>query len=87
HRDIAKEQLKSQKALVKERLSEKEQECHQLFRLTSNSKDTTYEWYKDRVEERVKDTCLWFLKHEHYQKWLEQESGPLLRILAAGNQS
>ncbi|KAK0761661.1 LOW QUALITY PROTEIN: hypothetical protein N5P37_005643 [Trichoderma harzianum] len=32
----------------------------------------------DRVEERVKDTCLWFLKHEHYQKWLEQESGPLL---------
>ncbi|KAK1237373.1 hypothetical protein MKX08_002998 [Trichoderma sp. CBMAI-0020] len=78
HRDIAKEQLESQKDLAKERLSEKEQECHQLFRLTSNSKDTTYEWYKDRVEERVKDTCLWFLKHEHYQKWLEQESGPLL---------
>ncbi|KAL7940504.1 nucleoside phosphorylase domain-containing protein [Trichoderma barbatum] len=78
HLDIAKEQLKSQKDLARERLSEKEQECHQLFRLTSNSKDATYEWYKDRVEERVKDTCLWFLEHEHYQKWLEQESGPLL---------
>ncbi|KAL7903775.1 hypothetical protein GGI35DRAFT_291694 [Trichoderma velutinum] len=78
HRDIARERLKSQKDLDKERQLKEEQECHQLFRLTSNSKDATYEWYKDRVEERVKDTCLWFLKHEHYQKWLEQESGPLL---------
>jgi ankyrin repeat protein len=49
-----------------------------LFRLTTSRKDATYEWYKDRVEERVEDTCLWFLKHEHFQRWLKQDSGPLL---------
>ncbi|KAL6402688.1 hypothetical protein AUP68_14144 [Ilyonectria robusta] len=78
HRDIAKEQLQAQKDLAKERLSKKEQECHQLFRLTTGRRDATYEWYKDRVEERVEDTCMWFLKHEHFQTWLNQESGPLL---------
>jgi ankyrin repeat protein len=78
HRDIAKEQLQAQIDLAKGRLFEEEQECHQLFRLTTSSRDTTYEWYKDRVEERVEDTCMWFLKHEHFQTWLNQESGPLL---------
>ncbi|KAL6886925.1 hypothetical protein GGI43DRAFT_273204 [Trichoderma evansii] len=78
HRDIAKEQLQIQKDLVATRLSEKEKECHQLFRLTSDSEDATYEWYKDRIEERVENTCLWFLKHENFQKWINQESGPLL---------
>ncbi|KAK7428976.1 hypothetical protein QQZ08_004488 [Neonectria magnoliae] len=78
HRDIAKEHLQAQKALAKERLSKDEQECHQLFRLTTGSRDDTYEWYKGRVEERVEDTCMWFLKHEHFQVWLNRESGPLL---------
>ncbi|EXL39845.1 hypothetical protein FOCG_17555 [Fusarium oxysporum f. sp. radicis-lycopersici 26381] len=78
HRDIAKEQLKAQKDIAKERLSEEKQKCHQLFRLTTGSRDVTYEWYKDRVEERVEDTCMWFFKHEHFQTWLSQESGPLL---------
>ncbi|KAH7261575.1 nucleoside phosphorylase domain-containing protein [Fusarium tricinctum] len=78
HRDIAKEQLQVQKDLAKERVSEEQQKCHQLFRLTTGSKDATYEWYKDRVEERVEGTCLWFLKHDHFQTWLDQESGPLL---------
>ncbi|EXK24138.1 hypothetical protein FOMG_19122 [Fusarium oxysporum f. sp. melonis 26406] len=78
HRDIAKEQLKAQKDLAKERLSEEKQKCHQLFRLTTSSRDATYEWYKDRVDERVEGTCMWFLKHEHFQRWLKQVSGPLL---------
>ncbi|EWY79535.1 hypothetical protein FOYG_17336 [Fusarium oxysporum NRRL 32931] len=78
HRNIAKEQLQAQKNLAKERLSEEKQKCHQLFRLTTSSRDATYESYKDRVEERVEDTCMWFLKHEHFQAWLNQESGPLL---------
>ncbi|KAH7460557.1 hypothetical protein FOMA001_g19544 [Fusarium oxysporum f. sp. matthiolae] len=78
HRDIAKEQLQAQKDLAKERLSDEKQKCHQLFRLTTGDKDATYEWYKDRVEERVEDTCMWFLKHEHFLTWLNQESGPLL---------
>ncbi|KLU92875.1 hypothetical protein, variant, partial [Magnaporthiopsis poae ATCC 64411] len=37
-----------------------------------------YAWYKDRVEVRVSDTCLWFLNHDSYQSWLTDESGPLL---------
>jgi hypothetical protein len=78
HRNIAKEQLQAQKDLAKERLSEEKQNCHQLFRLTTSSRDATYEWYKDRVEERVEDTCMWFLKHEHFQEWLRQQSAPLL---------
>lgn len=78
HRDIAKEQLQMQKDQFERMLSKEEQECHQLFRLTTGSTDATYEWYKDRVEERVEDTCLWLLKHEHFQRWLEQDSGPLL---------
>ncbi|KAK5991264.1 Ankyrin repeat domain-containing protein 50 [Cladobotryum mycophilum] len=78
HRDIVKEQLQVQKDLANRKLSEDEQKCHQLFRLTTSGKDTTYEWYKDRVEERVEDTCLWFLKHMHFQEWLKRESGPLL---------
>ncbi|GAM37811.1 hypothetical protein TCE0_033r08046 [Talaromyces pinophilus] len=76
--NISKEQLRIQKAQMEQMLSKEEQECHRLFRLTAGSTDATYEWYKDRVEERVEDTCLWFLRHEHFQRWLEQDSGPLL---------
>ncbi|KAH0593451.1 hypothetical protein MHUMG1_08909 [Metarhizium humberi] len=75
---IARAQLKAQEHFAKERLSMEEQNCHQLFRLTTSTRDATYEWYKDRVKERVEDTCLWFLKHERFQMWLKQESGPLL---------
>ncbi len=78
HRDIAKRQLQLQQELVVGKLSEAESKCHQLFRLTSSQKDVTYEWYKDRVEERIEGTCMWFLQHEHFQMWLKQDSGPLL---------
>ncbi|KAH8724299.1 hypothetical protein GQ44DRAFT_750330 [Phaeosphaeriaceae sp. PMI808] len=27
---------------------------------------------------RLQDTCMWFLRHDYFQKWLKQESGPLL---------
>ncbi|EJT68836.1 hypothetical protein GGTG_13589 [Gaeumannomyces tritici R3-111a-1] len=37
-----------------------------------------YAWYKDRVHERVSDTCFWFLNHDSYQSWLNDKSGPLL---------
>lgn len=55
-----------------------EQNCHRLFRLTDDSRDATYEWYKSQVKERAADTCLWFLKNENFQEWLEGESGVLL---------
>ncbi|KAL2843373.1 hypothetical protein BJY01DRAFT_235679 [Aspergillus pseudoustus] len=79
NQDLAKQQLKAQHDFAKERLSAKEEKCHQLFRLTSNSSgEATYEWYKNRVEERVDNTCMWFLQHENFQNWLQTESGPLL---------
>jgi hypothetical protein len=78
HRDIAQKQLEIQQDEVKSKLSDKQKECLQLFRLTKSTEDATYEWYKDRVEDRVQDTCMWFLEHDNFQKWLKQESGPLL---------
>ncbi|KAL2788780.1 hypothetical protein BJX66DRAFT_339941 [Aspergillus keveii] len=60
-------------------MSDKEEKCHQLFRLTSDSGgDATYEWYKNRVEERVDNTCIWFLEQKKFQEWLQADSGPLL---------
>ena len=78
HRDISLEQLQVQQKIAKRMFSQDEEKCHQLFRLTKDNKDETYEWYKNRVEDRVEGTCQWFLNHEHFQKWLEQDSGPLL---------
>ncbi|KAL6915480.1 hypothetical protein FSST1_006975 [Fusarium sambucinum] len=76
--EIAQEQLQAQKDVAKEKLLKEQRKCHQLFRLTTNNIDATYEWYKDRVEERVDGTCMWFLEHDHFQTWLNQKSGPLL---------
>ncbi|KAI7763037.1 hypothetical protein LZL87_011180 [Fusarium oxysporum] len=78
HRDIAKEMLQLQNGEAQRKLSKEEQEFHQIFRLTTDGKDKTYEWYKDRVTERVEHTCIWFLKHDRFQLWLKQESGPLI---------
>ncbi|KAF2831830.1 purine and uridine phosphorylase [Ophiobolus disseminans] len=78
HCDIAQKQLEIQQEAVKQKLSDEQKKCLQLFRLTKTTKDATYEWYKDRVECRVQGTCMWFLEHDHFQKWLNQESGPLL---------
>ncbi|KAJ4288675.1 hypothetical protein N0V90_011912 [Kalmusia sp. IMI 367209] len=78
HRDIAQKQLELQQDSIKQKLSRKQQECLQLLRLTKSTEDATYEWFKDRVEDRAQDTCIWFLRHEYFQEWLKQESGPLL---------
>lgn len=62
----------------RQQLSEEEYKCLQLLRLTSSNEDITYQWYKDLVKSRIDGTCEWFLKHEHFQKWLDQDSGLLL---------
>jgi nucleoside-triphosphatase THEP1 len=77
-RDILQEQLEIQKDRKTQSFSDRQRECHHLFRLTSSSKVTTYEWYKERVETRVDSTCEWFLNHGRFQHWLNKESGPLL---------
>ena len=85
HRDIAQQQLEIhqdqlavQRDTVQQKLSDKQNKCLQLFRLTKSTEDITYEWYKNRVEDRVENTCMWFLQHDNFQEWLKQESGPLL---------
>ena len=78
HLQVAQQQLKLQELAIKRSLSDKEQQCHQLFRLTERNKDVSYEWYKKRVDDRVEGTCQWFLQHDHFNRWLEQDSGPLL---------
>ncbi|KAG9203889.1 hypothetical protein G6514_002050 [Epicoccum nigrum] len=78
HRNIAEESLRFQQTVREQELSDRQKECLQLFRLTKSTQDATYEWYKDRVEDRVEGTCEWFLQHAHFQEWLQHISGPLL---------
>ncbi|KJR84272.1 ankyrin repeat-containing protein [Sporothrix schenckii 1099-18] len=79
HVDIAEKQLAFQEDAAQRALTDKEEKIHQVFRLTADGKDATYEWYKNRVEDRVEGTCQWFLTHDHFQQWLrEQDFGPLL---------
>ncbi|KAF5688820.1 ankyrin repeat-containing protein [Fusarium circinatum] len=78
HRHIAQEQLQILREHVDQRLSQEEWQCHQLFRLASGSYNATYEWYKDRVENRLENTCMWLLNSPVFQEWMTQDSGPLL---------
>lgn len=84
-RDISKELLEIEKDYTRERLSRQEHKCHQMFRLTTSDKDATYEWYKDRVEDRIDGTCMWFLHHEHFQRWLEPEHCPASTLYSASS--
>jgi ankyrin repeat protein len=75
---VAEQSLQVQKEIAKRMLSKDERKTLQLFRLTKDEKDETYEWYKNRVEDRVEGTCQWFLQHDNFKNWLRQDSGPLL---------
>ncbi|KAF2023522.1 purine and uridine phosphorylase [Setomelanomma holmii] len=78
HRDDFKEYLEIVKDKVKRELSDKEKKCLQLFRCAKGAKDATYEWFKDRIEERVQGTCNWLTDHENFKQWLKKDSGLLL---------
>ncbi|KPM38335.1 hypothetical protein AK830_g8228 [Neonectria ditissima] len=77
HRDISQEGLQIQKDMRDRALSEKENACLQLFRLTRADKDVTYDWYKNRTVDRVEGTCEWFLGHRNFESWTQQDSGLL----------
>lgn len=64
--------------IVKQALNEEERQCHQIFRLGKHGKNESYEWYKDRVEDRVEGTCQWFLSQAKYRSWLDQKCGILM---------
>ncbi|KAL9083770.1 MAG: hypothetical protein Q9165_008380 [Trypethelium subeluteriae] len=78
HLSTSKEMLRTLEARNKRALSQQEEKCLQSFRLQTTGKDESYEWYKSRVENRVKGTCQWLLDHSNFKAWLAQESGPLL---------
>ncbi|KAF2147926.1 hypothetical protein K461DRAFT_283068 [Myriangium duriaei CBS 260.36] len=78
HQRITGRQLQMQEDSAKQMRTEKEERCHQLFRLEAGDSDSAYEWHKSRVEDRVNGTCEWLLQHEHYKEWLTRPSGPLL---------
>ncbi|KAI0439843.1 hypothetical protein F4803DRAFT_529470 [Xylaria telfairii] len=61
-------------SMAKQKLFD-EEKCRELFRIAAGSK---YKRAKDQVETRAEGTCHWFLHHEHFKRWLEQESGVLL---------
>ncbi|KAK3306056.1 uncharacterized protein B0T15DRAFT_417141, partial [Chaetomium strumarium] len=76
-RDINKKELQVLRDMAKQGLSDKRAKCHQLFYL-NDSNGATYEWYKNRVEDRIEGTCQWFLHDERFKSWLARDSGPLL---------
>lgn len=75
---LSEKQLKVLEDAGKREQSTEQNRCHQLFRLTESDNDTTYEWYKNLVKDRVEGTCEWFLQHPNYLQWLQRHSGPLL---------
>ena len=77
-KEMSKHHVEAEERLEKKNLKGKEEECHQIFRLSKSSHGATYEWYKDRVDRRIEGTCTWFLQHDAFQSWLNQDSGPLL---------
>lgn len=70
-------QLFIQEQILK-KLSREEEECLQVFRLENADSGHSYEWYKDRTEDRIDGTCEWFITHNNFLSWLGQDSGPLL---------
>ncbi|GKZ77681.1 hypothetical protein AnigIFM56816_011422 [Aspergillus niger] len=78
HRATSNKLLQNCEDFARERLSNEQERCRQLFRLTRSDRDITYEQYKDQVKERVDGTCMWFLDHPNFQTWLKEVSGPLL---------
>lgn len=76
--EVSAETLKIKKMRISKEEIEEHRQCHQIFRLVDGSQDAGYEWYKERVEETVEGTCMWLLKHNKFQDWLQSKSGPLL---------
>lgn len=59
-------------------ISKEENECIKSFHIQNRDQNQSYQWYKDRIEERIENTCGWFLSQDQYQKWLSEDTGPLL---------
>ncbi|KAI0857487.1 hypothetical protein F4860DRAFT_357229 [Xylaria cubensis] len=76
-----REELQIRKDMAEQRLSDEEEKCRDLFRVTADNKSKLY---KDQVETRAEGTCQWFLRHKNFKKWLQQDSGLLLVMADPG---
>lgn len=76
--DVSRKILNAIEVQNDRQISAEERECLQLFRLAEEPGEQSYEWYKDRIPQRVDKTCLWFLNHNNFVEWRAQDSGPLL---------
>ncbi|MCJ1246978.1 Ankyrin-2 [Trapelia coarctata] len=56
--------------------TEDENRCHATFRVSDYVSD------KDRNPRRVPGTCGWFMHHENYQKWRDNDKNDLLWVSA-----
>ncbi|CAH0032595.1 unnamed protein product [Clonostachys rhizophaga] len=68
----------TEEGILTPKLSEKDEQCLQLLGPATNSTDSSYHWHKNWVGQAAANTCRWLLKHEEFDKWLRQTSGPLL---------
>lgn len=78
HVQLTEKQFQMEEQKMRTQDETKYHEYHQLFRLIRNEKDNSYEWYKDRVEDRVAGTCQWFLEQQHFKNWIEEDTGLLV---------
>ncbi|PLB50853.1 hypothetical protein P170DRAFT_316896, partial [Aspergillus steynii IBT 23096] len=76
--EVNKQQLALHERREKRDESDQESKCHQLFRLSRDDKDNSYEWYKKMVENPIDGTCNWFLTREEFQSWEQQQTGLLI---------
>lgn len=74
--DVSQKLLSAIESQNDHQMTAEELRCLQSFRLTSGG--GKYEWYKERVPDRVEGTCLWLLQHSNLTRWVKQYSGPLL---------
>ncbi|KAJ5552461.1 hypothetical protein N7494_001839, partial [Penicillium frequentans] len=82
--NITQKQLELQENNLQTKWSKIQEECFQSFDLTTGINGTVYDWYKDRVEARAEGIGEWLINHDNFQKWLGQNSGPLLVLAEPG---
>ncbi|KAF3034655.1 hypothetical protein E8E12_000551 [Didymella heteroderae] len=78
HRNVARKHLQIAQGAAEQQVSDRQKRCIQLFRLTRNDRDATYETYKGKIEDRVEGTCKWILEHRNFHAWLGKDNGSLL---------
>ena len=77
---VSKKQLTVAKNQLLSTTTQQENACHRVFRIIrgEGTDGEDYEAYKNKVKDRVEETCKWFLGHPNFGTWLHRSSGLLL---------